>query len=220
MIDESLIRNIVENVVFNILSKRGEFFLLDKKKVKINASNRHLHLTREHLDILFGTNFELVKTKDLIQPGEFATDQTVNIAGPKGTIQNVRILGPVRKYTQVEISLTDSFALGLGKPPLRDSGNLEGSLPVTIIGKAGTVILDKGLILAQRHVHMTPEDAQVFGVKNGDYAKVRVDGPRELVFEKVLMRVSPNYAFEMHVDIDEANAAMVGADTYGEIIVN
>lgn len=219
MIDESLIRNIVEKVVFNILSQRRWVFL-PEKKVKINASNRHIHITREHLDILFGKDFELVKTKDLIQPGEFATDQLVNISGPKGTLKNVRILGPVRKYTQVEISMTDSFVLGLGKPPLRDSGNLEDSLPVTVIGPAGTVVLDKGLILAQRHVHMTPEDAQVFGVKNGDFASVKVDGPRSLVFEKVLMRVSPNYAFEMHVDIDEANSAMIGPDSWGEITTN
>jgi len=216
MIDESLIRNLVEKSVISILKQRGEI-CLSGKKVKINASNRHIHLTREHLDILFGVGFELVNVKDLVQPGEFASDQTVTIAGPKGILQKVRILGPVRKYTQIEISLTDSFVLGLGSPPLRDSGNLEGSLGVTLVGPKGTLVLDKGLILALRHVHMTPEDAALLGVKNGDFAKVRIRGERELVFEKVLMRVSPNYALEMHIDTDEANAAMIGPDTYGEI---
>ncbi len=217
MTDETIIRSIVEKVVTAIM-QQGGYIKLFEKKVKVNASNRHMHLTQEHLDILFGKGSGLVRMKDLMQPGEFASEQTVTIVGPKGSIQNVRILGPVRKYTQVEVSLSDTFVLGVKGVELRDSGSLDGTSPITVVGPKGTVILEKGLILAQRHIHMTPEDAEKFGVKNGDWARARISGKREMVFEKVLVRVNPNYALEMHVDIDEANAAMVGSDTWAEVL--
>lgn len=216
MIDESAVREIVEKV---LLQLTGECEVEIKLKVKVNASNRHVHICREHLDILFGKGYELTKVRDLIQPGEFASDEFVTLAGPKGSFSKVRILGPVRNYTQVEVSVSDTFVLGVKDVCLRDSGSHEGTCGITLVGPKGSVALEKGLILAHRHVHMTPEDAKPFGIEDGQFVSVRVDGPRALVFEKVLARVKPSYALEMHVDIDEANAAMVGSDTWGEILV-
>lgn len=185
-----------------------------ERKVKINSSARHLHLTREHMDILFGKGSELTKKADLIQPGEFATNETVCVSGPKGSFPKVRIIGPLRKYTQIEVSKSDTFVLGVKDAPLRDSGDLEGAGRVTLTGPCGSVEVD-GLIIAQRHVHLTPDIAKEWGFVNGDWAKVYVDGPRKIVFDRVYVRVKSNFALEMHVDVDEANAGYVGPETYG-----
>ncbi|MGB4262531.1 MAG: phosphate propanoyltransferase [Fervidobacterium sp.] len=185
---------------------------MKKKEFPIIAgvSNRHVHLSKEDLETLFGPGYQLTPTKDLGQPGQFACKETVTIVGPKGSIENVRILGPVRKETQIEVSLTDAFKLGV-TPPVRDSGDIEETPGIVIIGPNGKKIeKEKGVILAKRHVHMIPEDAEKFGVKDKDIVKVIVDhGNRRLIFDDVLVRVSEKFALEFHVDTDEANAALL-----------
>lgn len=190
---------------------------MSKNMVPVGLSNRHIHLSQEHLEILFGKGFELTKMKDLSQPGQYAANEKVDVVGPKGTLKGVRILGPVRKETQVEISLTDGFALGV-TPPVRDSGDLAGSPGAKIIGPAGEVEIDKGVIAAARHIHMHTSDAEEFGVADKDIVSVRVGGKRGLVFDNVLIRVHKDYALDMHVDVDEGNAASLKNGTMVEII--
>ncbi|MFT9486155.1 MAG: phosphate propanoyltransferase [Tepidibacillus sp.] len=175
-------------------------------KVPVGISNRHIHLSRKDLDILFGEGYELTVLKDLSQPGQFASEEVVTIEGPKGKINNIRILGPVRKETQIEISRTDSFVLGV-KPPVRDSGYLEGTPGVKVIGPKGEVELEKGVIIAARHIHFHTTDAEKFGVRDQDRLRVVIEGERGVIFENVLARVSPNYALDFHIDTDEGNAA-------------
>ena len=182
-----------------------EVVIVETFKVPVGISNRHLHLSQEHIEILFGAGHQLTRTKDLSQPGQFATEETVTIVGPKGSMPNVRVLGPARKATQIELAATDTFKLGV-KPPVHDSGDLEGTPGVEIVGPAGKVQIGQGVIIAARHIHMTPEDAQKHNLKDGDHVKVSVPGPRAGIFERVLIRVSPNYALDMHVDTDEGNA--------------
>lgn len=174
--------------------------------IPVGLSNRHLHLSKEHIDTLFGEGYELTKYKDLSQPGQYAANEKVDIVGPKGTLKGVRVLGPARSKTQVEISVTDGFLLGV-KPPVKDSGDLAGSPGAKIVGPKGEVELEEGIIAAARHIHMHTSDAEKFGVKDKDIVKIKVGGKRGLIFENVLVRVNPNYALEMHVDIDEGNAA-------------
>ncbi|NLJ74243.1 MAG: phosphate propanoyltransferase [Firmicutes bacterium] len=175
-------------------------------KVPVGVSNRHIHLSDEDLETLFGEGYKLTVRNELSQTGQFAADETVTIQGPKRSMDRVRILGPTRSQTQVEISRTDSFTLGV-TPPVRDSGSLEGSPGITIIGPKGQITLDKGVIIAQRHIHMTPEDAEAFQVKDKDIVSVKVDGERALTFDNVLIRVRDDFVLEMHIDTDEANAA-------------
>ncbi|MBN1385087.1 MAG: phosphate propanoyltransferase [Elusimicrobia bacterium] len=177
-----------------------------QKPVIANVSNRHLHLCQEDMEKLFGKGYKLKKIKDLIQPGEFASKETVVIKGNKGEIKKVRVLGPIRKATQVEISRTDSFILGINAP-LRISGDTKGSAPVTIIGPNGTVELKEGCIVARRHVHFSIQDADFFKVKDGENLMVRVDNERGLIFNNVCTRVRANMTLEFHIDTDEANAA-------------
>lgn len=175
----------------------------------VGVSNRHVHLSKEDLEILFGKGYELTPIKDLRQPGQYAAKETVTIVGPKGAIENVRVLGPVRRETQVEISRTDAFKLGL-RPPVRDSGDLEGTPGIVIIGPNGILVKEKGVIIAKRHIHMHPKDAEHYGVKDKDLVKVIVEnGDRKLIFDDVLIRVREDFALEFHVDTDEANAAML-----------
>lgn len=189
-------------------------------KVPVGISNRHLHVTREALDTLFGKGYELTKVKDLSQPGQFAADETVTVVGPKNILQRVRILGPLRSQVQLEISRTDAFTLGI-KPPVRDSGALEGSAgEVTIVGPRGSITLQSGVILAQRHIHMRPEDAARFGVKDKDIVKVRCGGPRALVFDQVLVRVREDFALDCHLDTDEANAAFLTNGDEVEVLID
>lgn len=190
---------------------------MSEKFVPVGLSNRHLHLSKEHLNILFGEGFELTKLKDLSQPGQFAANEKVDIVGPKGTLKGVRILGPTRKETQIEISVTDGFVLGVN-PPVRDSGKLEDSPGAKIVGPKGEVELEKGVIAAARHIHMHTSDAENFGLKDKDVVKVKVGGKRGLVFENVVVRVNPEYALEMHVDIDEGNAAQIKSGDNLEVI--
>jgi len=184
---------------------------VDKKQpgIVVGVSNRHVHLSKEDIEILFGKGYELKPVKDLGQPGQYAADEKVIIVGPKGAIEQVRVLGPARNNTQIEISRTDAFKLGLN-PPVRDSGDIENTPGIVIVGPKGTVIKDKGVILAKRHIHMHPKDAQHYGVKDKDIVKVVCEKEgRRLIFDDVLVRVSEKFALEFHVDTDEANAALL-----------
>ena len=185
--------------------------------ILVETSARHLHVTREHLDILFGEGFTLSNKKNLSQPGQFATNEKVTVVGPKGQL-TMSILGPERPQTQIEVSFTDTRALGL-VPPIRESGDVAGSCGCKLVGPCGEVELSEGVIVAQRHVHTTPEDAAVLGVKDKDivWVKVNTDG-RSTVFGDVVVRVSEKYATAMHLDTDEANAAHCVGEVYGEII--
>jgi len=185
-------------------------------KVLIETSARHIHLSQEHVDILFGAGHQLTHKKDLSQPGQFACEERVTVVGPKRELKNVSILGPVRKESQVELSATDARSIGLNAP-VRESGVLEGSAPCKLVGPAGEVDLEYGVIVAKRHIHITPEDAQAFGVSDKEIVKVKVDSDgRSLIFDDVVVRVSASYATAMHIDTDEANAC--GGATVGEIV--
>ncbi|OZM58307.1 propanediol utilization protein [Lottiidibacillus patelloidae] len=187
------------------------------KEIPIAASNRHIHLSAQAVDRLFGKGYQLQKLKDLSQPGQFAAKETVTLIGPKGKLQKVRVLGPARGDTQVEISLTDGFALGQAAP-LRDSGDIEGTPGITIQGPKGQLKIDKGLICAARHIHMHSTDAERFQVENGERVQVKVSGDRGLTFDNVLIRVSEKYRLEMHIDIDEANAAQIKNGQLGTLL--
>lgn len=187
--------------------------------VPIGVSNRHVHLTREHLDILFGKDYELTKAKDLSQPGQFAANETVTIIGPSlRPIEKVRVLGPLRKASQVEISMTDSYVLKV-KPPVRESGNIAGSSPITLVGPKGVVTLSVGCIIANRHIHMSPKDAERYGVKDGDTVNVSVAGKgKRTLWYDVQIRVNKDFVLEMHVDTDDANAAGIGNGSLVSIV--
>lgn len=185
--------------------------------IPVGVSNRHLHLKQEDLYTLFGEGFELSIAKELSQPGEFAANETVKVIGTKGEFPSVRILGPVRKFTQLEISKTDSFSLGV-KAPLRSSGNIEGTPGIKLVGPKGELDLQEGVIIAERHIHMTPGDAANFDVRDGEYVSVKSEGERSLVFNKVLIRVKDTYALDMHIDTDEANASGLKTGDQVEIV--
>lgn len=187
-------------------------------KVNIGVSNRHVHLCQNDLEILFGKDYELTIKKNLVQPGEFASNSIVNIKTEKDIIQNVRVLGPIRNYTQVEISKTDAYKLGIN-PPVRDSGDLEGSSSVTIIGPCGSITLEKGCIIATRHIHLTPDDVIKYGLEGLTKVKVKIEGEKGGILDNVHLKISPNYKFEMHIDTDDANANLIKTGDIGEIIV-
>lgn len=180
----------------------------EENKIPIGVSNRHLHVSKKDFKTLFGDDAELTVKANLKQPGQYASNELVTIRGRKGQFENVRILGPLRKETQVEISLTDSFKLGV-KPPIAESGKLDDTPGIELIGPKGKVELDRGTIVALRHIHMTPEDAKRFGVHDGEFVDVQIFGPRKSVIGNVLARVSDKYRLEMHLDTDEANAVGV-----------
>lgn len=187
------------------------------RPIPIAVSARHCHLTETTFRALFGS--EAVPTFDvaLSQPGQFACTQRVSLIGPRGRIDGVRVLGPLRSVDQIEVSRTDEFKLGVDAP-VRDSGNVKGSAPITLEGPAGTVHLSEGLICARRHIHMHPDDAHALGVEDHDEVSVAVvGGERDLVYGDVLIRVSERYRLEMHIDTDEANAAEIGADINGHL---
>lgn len=190
---------------------------MTERKVTIEGSGRHIHVTKEVLEQLFGAGYELEVKKRLSQPGEFATNSKVDIVGPKGTLKGVSILGPCRPVTQIELSFTDA-RIGGFKCPIRESGDIAGSAPCTLVGPSGTVELSEGAIIAKRHIHFTPEDAGAMGIKDKDILKVKVGGDRGLIFDEVVARVSPKYATFMHIDYDEINAAALFGDTTGIIL--
>lgn len=185
-----------------------------EKPVLAEISARHVHLSKEHLAVLFGEGYQLTNKKDLSQPGQFACEERVTVVGPKRELKNVSILGPVRPESQVELSMTDARSIGVSAP-VRESGDLEGSAPCKLIGPCGEVELAQGVIIAKRHIHMTPEDAEKYGMEDKQIVRVSVQSAeRSLIFEDVVCRVSPKYALAMHLDTDEANAAgMAGSCT-------
>lgn len=176
--------------------------------VPIGVSARHIHLTQEHVEILFGKGYQLTKKKELIG-GQYASNEQVTIVGLKlRAIENVRILGPVRKKSQVEISATDAIRLGV-KAPIRESGNVKGSAPIAVVGPKGVIYLEEGCIIAKRHIHMAPKDAMAAGVADGQTVSVKADNERGTVFNHVQIRVDESFTLEMHIDTDEANAAKI-----------
>ncbi|WP_317311573.1 ethanolamine utilization phosphate acetyltransferase EutD [Clostridium thermobutyricum] len=205
---KDLLNSIVDEVV-----KRVK----DEAFIEVEASGRHVHLAEKDIEKLFGANYKLTKIKDLSQPGQFACKERVTIKGPKGSIKNVVVLGPARAETQVEVSLTDSLALGV-KPPIKMSGELLDTPGITIESDKGKVNLDRGLIAAKRHIHVSKEDAKKFEVKDNDLVKVKVFGERPLIFDDVVIRVSEDYTTFMHIDYDEANACGFKSGTFARII--
>ena len=188
-------------------------------QVLVETSARHIHLSQADLETLFGAGYELTPKKDLSQPGQFACEERVTVVGPKKELAGVSILGPVRPETQVELSLTDARSIGLSAP-VRESGDVAGSSGCKLVGPKGEVELTQGVIAAKRHIHMTPEDAEQFGVKDTQVVQVRVPSSigRTTIFDDVVVRVSPKYALAMHIDTDESNAAGVAPGTMADVI--
>jgi putative phosphotransacetylase len=186
-------------------------------KVQIGLSNKHLHLQQDHIDTLFGKGHQLTPKKELVQPGQYACEETVDIVGPKATLKNIRVLGPARKETQVELALTDARQIGI-KAPVRESGKLEGTPGCTLIGPCGTVELDHGVIAALRHIHLSADEAKEAGVKDKDIVSVKIEGERGLIFDNVLIRSGEGHKREAHFDTDEGNAAGCGPDAVCEIL--
>lgn len=179
-------------------------------EIPVGVSNRHIHLSRRDLEVLFGEGYELTPIKDLSQPGQYACKEQLTIIGPSmRPIENVRVLGPVRKESQVEISMTDSYILKV-KPPVRESGKIKDSAPIRIVGPKGIVELNEGCIIANRHIHMSPDEAKVFGLSDGDYVDIDVNGKRRTRWYDVQVRVHKDFRLEMHVDTDDANSAGIG----------
>ena len=191
---------------------------MSKEKILIEVSARHVHVTTEDLETLFGKGYQLTPKKDLSQPGQYAAAERVDLVGPRSTLKNVSILGPVRAASQVEVSMSDARTLGLN-PSIRESGNIDGTIGVQLVGPAGTVTLEKGLIVAKRHVHLTPEAAEAQGVVNGQVVEIKVHtDDRSMTFGDVVIRVSEKFAPAMHIDTDEANAAGITSTAWGEIV--
>jgi len=190
---------------------------MSERKVEIEGSGKHCHVCRETLDVLFGEGFELEIRKMLSQPGQYATPHKVTVVGPKRSTE-VTILGPTRKADQIELSLTDATYLGF-IAPIRESGSIEGSPGCKLVGPKGEVEISEGVIIAKRHIHITPEDAEKFGVADKDIVKVKIHGDRSLILDEVVIRVSPDFATYMHVDYDEYNAAAISKNNImGEIV--
>lgn len=188
-------------------------------QVLVEISARHVHLSQADLETLFGAGYELTIKKMLSQPGQYACEERVKVIGTKGEFPGVSILGPVRKETQIELSLTDARSIGVAAP-VRESGDLEGSGACTLVGPAGEVKLEKGVIAAKRHIHATTADAEALGVENGQIVNVEIPtaNGRNLTFGDVVVRVSDSYALAMHIDTDEANAAGMAPNTMGTVI--
>jgi putative phosphotransacetylase len=187
------------------------------KLIPVGVSNRHVHLSSEHVEALFGSSYKLTPLRELSQKGQFAASETVTLVGPKGIIQHVRILGPSRGATQVEISRTDGFELGV-QPPVRLSGDIQGTPGINLVGASGAVVLSQGLIIAKNHVHMSPVEAQSFQVNQGDRVMVQTIGERPLIFADTIVRVSAHFSLDFHIDIDEANAAHLNTGDSVQVI--
>ncbi|MGG0718579.1 phosphate propanoyltransferase [Robertmurraya massiliosenegalensis] len=197
-IQEKILKEVVKRVLA----------LEEQPYVPIGVSNRHIHLKQDDLEVLFGKGYQLTKWKDLKQPGQFAAKETVSIIGKKGELERVRILGPVRNITQVEVSMTDSFKLGV-PAPIKESGKIEGTPGVRLKGPCGELEMTEGVIVALRHIHIPPQFAEKFQLKDKELVEVELGGERKTIFKNVLIRISEKYVLEMHLDTDEANAASV-----------
>ena len=187
-------------------------------KVLVETSARHVHLSQEAIDTLFGKGYTLTNKKDLSQPGQFACEEKVKVVGPKSELM-LSVLGPARPADQIELSFTDARNLGLKAVPVRESGDVANTPGVKLVGPCGEVEISEGVIIAKRHIHMTPEDAKVFGVENGQIVNVKIESDgRTTVFGDTVVRVSPSYALAMHIDTDECNAAAAFGTVHGEIV--
>ncbi|MBQ7288143.1 MAG: phosphate propanoyltransferase [Clostridia bacterium] len=203
---DASINAIAESICKIIKEQQGTVVGTDNQ-VPVGISNRHIHLSHEHVEILFGAGYQLQPMKELSQPGQYACKECLTIVGPSlRPIEKVRVLGPERKASQVEISKTDSYILKV-KPPVRESGNIAGSAPITIIGPKGIVTLKEGCIIANRHIHMSEQEGKNFGIADGDYVTVDANGTRRTRFYDVQVRVHKDFRLEMHLDTDDANAA-------------
>lgn len=198
----------LSRVIGAVLRKTAPFITAapHPQPIPVGVSNRHVHLSATDLEELFGAGHALHPLRKLAQPGQYAAEETVTLAGPKGCLERVRVLGPVRTKTQVEISRHDAIRIGMN-PPVRESGDLAGTPGVAIIGPKGAIQLREGLILARRHIHMSPSDARIFGVKDGEVVRIAAGGDRSVIFDGVIVRVKQDFALELHLDTDEANAA-------------
>jgi putative phosphotransacetylase len=210
--NDALEREIRATVLAAVYRQTGRRF------VPAAVSGRHVHLCRRDLDTLFGQGYELVPVKALVQPGQFASSDAVSLAGPKGTIEEIRVLGPVREQTQIEISYTDSFALGI-EPVVRMSGDLAGSPGALLVTRRGRVEIDRGVLIAARHLHVSPEQAKILDLRNGQTVSLKKAGQREVVFGNFVVRSGPAHELEAHIDRDEANAAMIRDGDYLEIVL-
>ncbi|MBQ5361835.1 MAG: phosphate propanoyltransferase [Clostridia bacterium] len=189
-----------------------------ENKILVETSARHIHLTKEAVEVLYGAGVELTVKKMLSQPGQFATgNEKITLVGPKGSLA-VSVLGPTRPANQVELSFSDARALGLAGVPVRESGDVANTPGIKLVGPAGELTIDSGVIIAKRHIHMRPEEAEALGVTNGQVVKVRVNSARSLIFDDVVCRVSDKFALAMHIDTDECNAACAFGEIYGEIV--
>lgn len=206
--NNELITSLIEEVTRRALLETG---------VEVEASGRHVHLDRETVDALFGPGYELTHFRDLSQPGQYVCKERISIVGPKSVIHNVVILGPIRKKTQVEISATDGTALGI-KAPVRESGDIAGTPGILLLSAKNSVQLSEGLIIAKRHIHMTPQDAEKQQVTQSEIVQVKINGDRPLIFDDVVVRISPDFATYMHIDYDEANACGFKKGIRGQII--
>lgn len=195
-----LVRSAVNEILAQLRSQECD------GAIPLGVSNRHIHLSRGDLDVLFGVGYNLTELRPLSQSGQYAAKETICVAGYKGCLSQVRVLGPLRPQSQIEISRTDAYTLGV-KPPLRPSGNLAGAVDLCVIGPAGMLVMQGSTIIAQRHIHMTPGDAERFCVRDKDVVSVKAKSGRTCVFEDVVVRVSPDFRLELHLDTDEANAA-------------
>ncbi len=230
---QSLNRRDVEQLVREVLTQKlrggpssgGERMAVEPNRaggpphpLVVNVSARHMHVSQADLETLFGPGAQLTKMKDLYQQGEFASEQLVTVVGPRQRIiPNVRILGPLRNYTQIELSYTDGVYLGLDLP-LRTSGNHEGTPGCTVLGPKGAINMTKGVIRAERHVHMSTEDMAYYGVRDGDYLKLKIDGPCGLTLDRVKVRYHPKVVLEVHIDTDEGNACDLESATKMELV--
>lgn len=209
MNEDQIVQLVAKEVLARIRSSKG-----GTKSLPVNVSARHIHLSQRDLDALFGPGFALTKLKDLRQPGQFAAAETVGVVGPKGGFPRVRVLGPTRGETQLEVSLTDGRNLGIDVP-IRLSGQIDGTPGITLTGPRGQITILKGLIVAARHIHLGIQDAEAMGVRHGQKVRIRTTGARSLTFDDVIVRVDARFVPELHVDTDEANA---GAIRDGDIV--
>ena len=212
------IAELVRQVIADMKAPENKAKAKNEGNIPVGVSNRHIHLSKSDLETLFGAGYELTPMKDLSQPGQYACKETLTIVGPSlRPIENVRVLGPIRRASQVEISKTDSYTLKV-KPPVRESGDIGGSSPITIIGPKGVVTLSEGCIIANRHIHMSKDEAKAFGVSDGEYVDVEVSGTRPAMWLGVQIRVHENFRLEMHVDTDDANAVGIGNGSLVKLI--
>ncbi len=198
-------------------NKKDQLEQCDEKKIPVEASGRHIHLSYEDIEILFGKGYDLKQKKELSQPGQFACEERVRIIGPKGVIENVIILGPARAESQVEISLTDCRKLGI-KPFIKNSGDILDTAGIIVTNKDKTIILNQGAIIAKNHIHMNSEEARRLDVRDKQKVKVKIHSERPIIFEEVLIRVNDSFRLSMHIDYDEANACNLNKNSYGKIV--